>query len=369
MSGTASPAETRMRETFVDCDIHPVVPSVKSLFPYLDSRWQRHIDEYGLQQRQPFRRSSTFPKATPALSRRDSWPGNGGLPGSDLDFMRKQHLDANRIEYGVMQVMSPNATDQRNRGLSRVLCSAMNEWQLHEWARPEPRLRGSIILPWNDVPAAVAEIERVGPLKEFASVYLTTRSTMEPLGSRQFRPIFEAAVRHGLPIGIHTGGVNGLPITSGGWPSLYVEDHIDHALAMHSVMANLVFSGIFDELPGLKIVLIEGGFVWASALSWRMDQHWARFRSEVPHVTEAPSSYVRRHFWFTTQPIEEPAIPADLLEVIDWIGWDRILFSTDYPHWDSDDPRYAIKARLTPAQHRAIMGDNAHRVYRFAGHG
>ena len=81
-------------------------------------------------------------------------------------------------------------------------------------------------------------------------------------------------------------------------------------------------------------MIIEAGYTWAPALGWRMDKHWERMRKEVPHLKRPPSEYLREHFWFTTQPIEEPDDPAHLVEMFDWIGWDRMLFSTDYPHWD-----------------------------------
>jgi hypothetical protein len=51
-----------------------------------------------------------------------------------------------------------------------------------------------------------------------------------------------------------------------------------------------------------------------------------------------PSEYIRSQVWLTTQPMEEPAIKSQALDAIDWIGWDRLLFATDYPHWDYDDP-------------------------------
>jgi uncharacterized protein len=52
-----------------------------------------------------------------------------------------------------------------------------------------------------------------------------------------------------------------------------------------------------------------------------------------------------------------------LRKLIDWIGWDRLLFATDYPHWDSDDPRYAFKCRLSETERRAIFSGNAKAVY------
>jgi predicted TIM-barrel fold metal-dependent hydrolase len=71
----------------------------------------------------------------------------------------------------------------------------------------------------------------------------------------------------------------------------------------------------------------------------------------------------KSQFWFTTQPIEEPEKPEHLRKLIDWIGWDRLLFATDYPHWDSDDPRYAFKCHLSDDERRAVFAGNAKSVY------
>ena len=50
--------------------------------------------------------------------------------------------------------------------------------------------------------------------------------------------------------------------------------------------------------------------------------------------------------------------------IIDWIGWDRILFATDYPHWDFDDPRDAFKIRLSDDERRMVFAENARHLYR-----
>ena len=85
---------------------------------------------------------------------------------------------------------------------------------------------------------------------------------------------------------------------------------------MQSTLASLVFEGVFERFPKLKVVLIEGGFAWAPALGWRMDKHWERMRAEMPHVKRPPSEYVREHVWFTTQPIEEPDDPEHLADIM-----------------------------------------------------
>ena len=135
---------------------------------------------------------------------------------------------------------------------------------------------------------------------------------------------------------------------------------------MQNTVTSLVFEGVFERFPKLKVVLIEGGFAWAPALCWRMDKHWERMRAETPHVKRPPSEYVREQVWFTTQPIEEPENPQHLAEVIEWLGWDRLMFSTDYPHWDFDHPQHAFKFAMTEAQKSKVFRDNAQRVVQAA---
>jgi uncharacterized protein len=348
----------------IDCDIHPLLRSRQSLYPYLAQRWRDLLDGYGTRTCQPFLGSAAYPKSAPALSRLDSWPPNGGPPGSDLAFMRQQHLDPLDIEIGILQVLFPSAKDQRDLGLGSAMATALNDWQVAEWCEPEPRLRGSIAIACDDVASSVAEIERRAGDRHFASVFLTPRSS-EPLGRKRYWPIYAAAAAAGLPIGVHTGGTNGHPVTSGGAPSLYLEDHHGNAMAMQSALASLVFEGVFEMFPDLKFIMIEGGFGWAPSCSWRMDKHWARMRDEVPHLRMKPSEYIRRQVWYATQPIEEPEHREDLAVLCEWIGWDRIVFATDYPHWDMDDPRHAFQARLSDQHRQMIFSDNARTAYGF----
>jgi predicted TIM-barrel fold metal-dependent hydrolase len=61
--------------------------------------------------------------------------------------------------------------------------------------------------------------------------------------------------------------------------------------------------------------------------------------------------------------MEEPEPREHLLDTIGWIGWDRLLFATDYPHWDFDDPVYALPLKITEEQRRGFFHDNAARLY------
>ncbi|GAA0002014.1 hypothetical protein BRDID11002_20150 [Bradyrhizobium diazoefficiens] len=92
-----------------------------------------------------------------------------------------------------------------------------------------------------------------------------------------------------------------------------------------------------------------------------MDKAWQRLRSEVPHVKRPPSEYIREQVWWTTQPMEDPERREDLFDVIKWIGWDRLLFATDYPHWDYDEPvaQSCRRASAIPTARRFISAMRA----------
>ena len=136
----------------IDCDIHNIPPSEQTLTPYLPQRWRRHHEIYGKRNYS----GAYYPRANPRAARADSWPPSGAPPGSDLDFMRTQLLDTWDIEYGVLSPLTFG--NQTNFEYAAVRAQAMNDWQIAEWTDPEPRLRASMIVPYEDGELAAAEI-------------------------------------------------------------------------------------------------------------------------------------------------------------------------------------------------------------------
>jgi predicted TIM-barrel fold metal-dependent hydrolase len=346
----------------VDCDIHPR-SSLEDLRPFLSNRWWDYLQTYGRRSRHGYVAGYPYPKMTPIAARRDAWPPGGGAPGSDLDFMREHHLDHYGIAHGIMNPLQPSGQGDMNSELSAAMAFAINESQLERWNRPEPRLKASVIVPYEDAEASRLEIRRRAGDRSFAQVMMLSRSS-EALGRKRYWPIYEAAVEAGLPVGIHAFGYSGWAMTNGGWPSFYIEEVSEHATSAQAVVSSMIMEGLFERYRDLKIVMIECGFGWLPALGWRLDKHWKRMRDEVPHLTRAPSEYIREHFYVSTQPMEETDDPAHVLDAMRWIGFERILFASDYPHWDFDDPVMAIPPGLTDEQRRMVFGGNARAVYR-----
>ena len=349
-----------VRTGIVDCDIHPTMKSNRELFPWLAERWQRHLADYGMQPRMPFATGTQYPKAAPATARRDSWPPAGGPPGSDLAFMQEQLLDACDIGLGILAPLHGAA---RNNDLDAAMSTAVNEWQIERWVTPEPRLRASIVVTHEDPELAVDEIARRADDKRFWQVLIPSK-TNELLGRKRYWPIFAACQAANLPLAVHVNSVGGgYASTGGGWPSYYLQDHHINVHSFQSQIAGLALEGVFEKFPRLRWIMIEGGFAWLPSLCWRLDRHWALNRLEFPLCKRPPSEYIRDRLWFTTQPMEEPEVAGHLRDTLDWIGWDRIMFATDYPHWDYDDPQTAFPIRLSNAEHEMIFRTNALGVF------
>ena len=348
-----------------DCDTHPVLPHLSHLDRFLPQRWRDYIATYGMSQRQGHQNGvNPYPKAQPNAARRDSWPPNGGAPGTDLDFMRQQYFDPLNVHFAVINPLTPSGEGFANPYLSAAMCRATNEWQAHDLVAKEPRFRASICIPYEDTEAAVAEIERCAGRPEFCQVLILGR-TGEPLGAKRYRRIFAAAVAAGLPVSIHAFGYSGAPVTPAGWPSFYIEEMTGHAQAAQAQVSSMVVEGLFEDHPTLKVLMVEAGFAWLPPLAWRLDRNWRILKQETPHLRLSPSEYIHRNIWLTTQPMEEPEPRDHLLDTIGWIGWDRLLFATDYPHWDFDDPSQALPMHVDAKNRERFFIGNAREVYGF----
>jgi uncharacterized protein len=367
----AAGSPTSVREprgpAIVDCDIHPAPPTPSEMGPFLSDRWHKHLSVYGVRQANQFSSSVVpYPRMAPGNGMRmDSWPPQGGPPASNLDFLREQLLDGCDIEFGILQPLTSGSTTT-NQELGAALCAATNEWQLEKWTRKEPRLKAALCIPQEDAASAVRMIERYSCIPDFVHIAVPTR-TMEPFGRQRYWPIFEAAEQYNLPICMHAPAYGYHCNTASGWVSYYIEEHVAFANPPQTAITSLIMEGALERFPHLKIALVEGGFAWAPALAWRLDKHWNHMRDEVPRVKRPPSEYFRKHFWFTTQPVEEPEQPAHLLDTIEWVGADRLMFSTDYPHWDFDDPRRTFPVNLSPQARAAIFRENAVALFRLSG--
>jgi predicted TIM-barrel fold metal-dependent hydrolase len=91
-----------------------------------------------------------------------------------------------------------------------------------------------------------------------------------------------------------------------------------------------------------------------------MDAAWERGDRELAGLELAPSEYVRRNVFFTSQPLDEPPRRQQLWEILDLMdAGSSLLFSSDYPHWDTDDPTLILTTGLPPHLRERIQWQTA----------
>lgn len=349
-------AEKAAKLRIVDTDVHNDTP-LQKLRPYLARQWHVWLDDGGPS-------FATRGVAHAGSGRMDDAVNEeDGLCAGEPDWVVEQLIRKYRIDLGILGSM-PSLAQQRDHRLLNALATATNDFLLDVWVRPYPCFKGSIVVNMADPEAAAREIHRVGDDPGMVQV-LVGGLTGTGFGHKQYWPIYQACVEHGLPMAVHpTADVgNSGPQTSVGWYSSFLEHHTDHSQAFMAHSISLIVEGVFEEFPTLKWVLIEGGLGWAPYVAGRLDRLYPALKAETPYLKRLPSEYLREHIYFSTQPIEEPTDPAHLQHLLRMAGADRrVLFASDYPHWDFDNPLTVLHA-LSPELRRRICVDNVLECY------
>lgn len=341
----------------IDCDIHPALPNTAALLPYLDEYWREHFTQRGLE-RDNFD-SGAYPPNAP-ISARPDWRGTG-KPGVDFSLLQTHCLDAFASKYAICNLIHA-APLVYSEDLAAAFCRALNKWLTAEWLDRDPRLRASIVVPFHSPDLAAAEIDRCAADPRFVQVLLLASAEL-PLGRRQNWPIYAAAERHNLPIGIHAGSSYRHAPTNTGWPSYYLEDYVGLASGCASALNSLICEGVFVQHPSLKVVLMESGVSWLPNFIWRANKTWRAARMEVPWQTRPPSDYIRDHVRLTVQPFDAPPTASMTERIMAEIGSDEILlFATDFPHWHFDGAD-ALPDGISPHLARKIAIDNPLKTY------
>lgn len=346
----------------IDCDIHHTYKDISMLFPYLPRKHKELIEQWG----PSFGGGPGMTNGGKGGRMADSHPPEGGPPCSDLPFMIRQHLDPFNVHYAILTGEFINSTFIADPYYAAAACSAFNDYTIEHWLEKDSRLRGSIYLPIHDIAASVQEIERIGSHPGMVQAYVPS-GTHSPYGKRIYHPIYEACVKHGLNLAIHVGGEgHGMnpAATNVGYPSYYIEYRAARTQSFMAHMTSLICEGVFEIFPDLQVVFIEGGVFWVAPFLWRLDQDWRALREQTPWVKRKPSEYFQTNIYIGSQPIEQtPNRQSFDVMMQEIYAKDRLLFCSDYPHWDFDSPKLVFPKMDKELTHN-IMYNNAAKLYK-----
>lgn len=343
----------------IDCDVHTAYSSNKALVPYLPEPWKSMVARSGIHM------PGTYVSPI-GVQRKDAYGEDGRDAAAHPDLLAEQLIDKYDMEYVILTGGTYAISVHPDADYATAIASAYNDYLIAEWLPANPKFKGSMTVATQDPLQAAREIDRIGPHPDIVQVILIS-ATHIPYGQRYYHPIYEAAERNGLPVAIHPGSEGGgisNPPTAAGYVSNYLQWHTSLSQNFMAQLVSLVCEGVFEKFPQLKFVLVEGGVCWLPHLMWRLDKNYKALRSTVPWLKKMPSQYIREHCFLTTQPIEEPDNPKHLQQIFDMIDAENmLLFSSDFPHWDFDDP-FAILKGLSDGAKRKIFSENAKRLYK-----
>jgi uncharacterized protein len=123
-------------------------------------------------------------------------------------------------------------------------------------------------------------------------------------------------------------------------------------------VGNLIFSGTLERFKQVKFIFIEYSWAWVGPLLWRFDAAWKAGRHSVPWTVQSPTEYLKQRIRFTSEPALE-VTDSELPHVFENMHADHtLLFSSDYPHWDSDEPGFVFR-HVDPDMRKRIFYENA----------
>lgn len=246
--------------------------------------------------------------------------------------------------------------------LEVAIARAYARWMSDRVLSADPRVKTMLYLPFNDPEACLGIVNDFGDLPGVVG-YMVTAARFRPVHHNSYLPLYRAIEEQGRPLGFHAGY---------SWQGDRSFELLNRFLSVHALgfcfhnmvnLTNWVINGLPVRFPDLDVIWIESGLAWLPFLMQRLDHEFAMRTSEAPLLERMPSDYIRS-MHYTSQPIEITDMQAleTTFRMID--ASHRLLYSSDYPHWDFDVPaRIYDLPFLAEEEKRAILGGNAMRLF------
>jgi predicted TIM-barrel fold metal-dependent hydrolase len=261
-----------------------------------------------------------------------------------------------------LQVLSEPDMDPK---FAAALARAYNNW-LYDFCEKDPnRLLGAGMISPFALDEAVAELKRCVKDLGFRAIFM--RSNI--INGRNwydayYEPLWAALEEFALPIGFHESSSSaGRQIGDQFEPNFMLRRAVAQPMEQMLGLVSLCLGGVLARHPKLRVAFLEANCTWLPWVLWRLDEGWER-EGDVwaKDLTTKPSDYFKQQCFVSVEPDE-----AGVNYVIDYIGTDRLVFSTDYPHGDSKFPHAVenfLRLGITQEDKRKILWDNCAEFYK-----
>ena len=290
----------------------------------------------------------------------DAMEYQDGKPGGFDPHARIPDMDADGIDaaflYPSLGLFSGAIHDPQ---LAAAVCRGYNRW-LADYCKPYPdRLFGVAMLPMQEVELAIAEMRFAKKELGFKGGFIRPNPyNNKMINHPDYEPFWAAAEDLDFSIGFHEGAAAGMPqVGIDRFAGRGARHIITHTMEMMLACLAVIWGGVCEKHPKIRIGFLESGGGWIAPWLDRMDRHFDDQGFNDSGLTTRPSDLFRRNCWISFEPVE-----GSLRVLADYVGPNKIMWATDYPHPDGFFPgapdmvRKQIAGLSAATQHGVMAG-------------
>jgi predicted TIM-barrel fold metal-dependent hydrolase len=253
----------------------------------------------------------------------------------------------------------------RDENLVIAYCRGYNDY-VAGICKADPRLKAAGVVPFQNVAAAVIEVKRAVTELGLVGIALSSLGLAEHVGAPTYWPIYQELERLNVPLLVHNLSYQG-PGQDLRADSFLFQDTVGGSMETFHTCTALMYGGIPDKFPKLRIGVFNTGIGWVPFLMERMDKDFeGRNQEEAPLLKNAPSSHITGGNWYFATTYNEQSLPY----VVETVGEDQIIFGSAYPEADSLFPGSVSSVRdrtdLSEKAKKKILGENAKELFGWA---
>jgi hypothetical protein len=251
---------------------------------------------------------------------------------------------------------------------------AWNNWFHDTYLKKSARFQGLALIPLQEPEEAIKELRRAITELGFCGAMIPSTGFKGHLGAKEYWPVYSEANRLGCGLGIHGGAHENLGMD---YLTPYAPiNALGHPFGQMVAFAGIIFNGILDKFPNLRIGFMEAGVSWLQTCLERFDRGWETHIQYDPREEyiqlqpgEGISAYIRRHVEAGRIFVGCEGTEKALHLLIEAVGNKAFMFSSDFPHEVNNDyckreiAEIVENEHLTDDDKHAVLHRNAERFY------
>ncbi|MBM2805096.1 MAG: Amidohydrolase [Deltaproteobacteria bacterium] len=250
----------------------------------------------------------------------------------------------------------------RDEDLVAAYCRGYNDYAA-SLCKDNSRLRAAAVVPFQNMPAAVAEAKRAVTELGLTGITLSSLGLAEHVGSPTYWPIYQELERLNVPLLVHNLSYQG-PGQDLRADTFLLQDTVGGSMETFHACAALMYGGIPEKFPKLRIAVFGAGVGWVPFLMERMDKDFeGKHDEEATFLRNPPSQHICGGNWYFATAYDEQS----LAYVLETIGENQILFGSAYPEADSLFPGAVANLRqrndISEQAKRKILAENAKTLF------